>query len=332
MSIKGILIAVLIAFFMLFTGVGFAAPATGGNFVVNGDFETGNTDGWIWNNANRGTGIWMRTVEMDGSGNQYLRLAKNWWGYNRFYQDIAVTAADLEIGFSFWPVQLGQPGLWDVQERVSVVVEMYDQYNVRQGYVQHYFATYHNHVTSGADINIKLGDAQTDDWVHISYSLKDMVLNYEPDFDFSTIVRIRVWLKNFQVGHARQWSIGYFDDISVTEKKIDAAVEVNPRTLNTKSKGKWITAYIQLPAQYDVCDIDGSTITLNYLNQGVSAEPAPTAIDDYNNDGVFDLMVKFKRADVSALLSGIKGPVVLSVSGELYDGAKFLGEDSIRVK
>ncbi len=330
-SKKALILALAVIFFLLFSTRALGAQESG-NLLVNGNFETEDTTGWTWDKGTTGTGTWVGVVEPDLYGNHYLKMAKDWWGYNRFYQDITGTTADLDISCSLRPVQLGTAGVWSIQEGVSFMVALFDDDNVRRGYVQHYFATYHTYTTTGANINIKLGNAAQTDWVQVSYNLKDLVLSYDPTFDFSEITLIRVYTKLWQAGHAREWAIGYFDDVSVKIPTIPAEIDINPDTLNTKSKGKWITAYLQLPAELDVYDIDVSTVTLGYLDETIPAEEAPVHIGDENNDGILDLMVKFKRADVTALLAGINGYACLTVSGELTGCGYFLGEDDIRVK
>ncbi len=106
---------------------------------------------------------------------------------------------------------------------------------------------------------------------------------------------------------------------------ITATIDINPDTLNLKSKGKWITCYIELPANYNVSDIDISTLKLNDI---ISAEPFPTEIGDYDNDEIGNLMVKFDRANLEEMLS--PGNVVLEVTGEVA-GTDFEGCDTIRV-
>lgn len=113
---------------------------------------------------------------------------------------------------------------------------------------------------------------------------------------------------------------------------ISATVDIDPDTLNLKSKGKWITAYIELPGGYDVADINVSTITMNDI---VPAELRPTAIGDYDNDTVPDLMVKFNRTAVSELIlsEGISyGNVTLIITGFLNNGTLFAGSDVIRAR
>ena len=108
---------------------------------------------------------------------------------------------------------------------------------------------------------------------------------------------------------------------------VSVTVDVEPDTLNLKSKGKWITCYIELPEGYDVADIDVSTVMLNDL---VPAESRPTGILDHDGDGVLDLMVKFSRSGVQGIL-GTADQAELTVTGELADGTPFEGTDTIRV-
>ena len=103
-------------------------------------------------------------------------------------------------------------------------------------------------------------------------------------------------------------------------------IDIDPSTLNLNSNGKWITCYIELPEGYDVRDIRVSTVKLNGT---VSAEPKPTSIGDYDDDGIADLMVKFDRAAVATLLT--PGEVTVTVAGELADGTAFQGTDMIQV-
>jgi len=108
---------------------------------------------------------------------------------------------------------------------------------------------------------------------------------------------------------------------------IEATMDFDPDTLNLKSKGKWVTAYIELPEGYDVNDIDASTVS---LNDAISAEQKPITIGDYDSDGVPDLMVKFARSDVQDVLEP-GDEVELTVSGELTNGTPFEGVDTSRV-
>jgi phage shock protein E len=83
-------------------------------------------------------------------------------------------------------------------------------------------------------------------------------------------------------GAINAWKAAALPLINVT-----AAVDIKPETLNLKSNGNWITAYIELPSPYNVNNIVVSSIK----------------IGDYNGNGVADLMVKFDRSAVEGLLT-----------------------------
>lgn len=117
--------------------------------------------------------------------------------------------------------------------------------------------------------------------------------------------------------------------------KFIAAVNVDPGTLNLKSKGQWITAYVQLPEGYNAADIDVATILLNGTilpvlnpNYGFVTNSSEYLVD-HNNDGILERMVKFNRAAVEFYIyytQGIRyGNVALTITGELLDGTPFEG-------
>ena len=107
---------------------------------------------------------------------------------------------------------------------------------------------------------------------------------------------------------------------------VTATIDFDPETLNLKSKGKYVTAYIELLTGYDVSQIDISSI------RGDAADAPfdpPTEIGDYDNDGLPDLMVKFSRAAVKSLLTP-GNQVEVTITGEVA-GIAFKGSDTIRV-
>jgi len=114
---------------------------------------------------------------------------------------------------------------------------------------------------------------------------------------------------------------------STVVAQISATVDFKPETLNLKSKGKYVTVFIELPEGYNVSDIDVSSIL---LNDTVPALPKPVNIGDEDGDGAPDLMVKFSRAEVKALFPG-PGTYTVKVTGTV--GAEtFVGYDEVRVK
>nr|QNO48585.1 Tol-Pal system protein TolB [Methanosarcinales archaeon ANME-2c ERB4] len=126
------------------------------------------------------------------------------------------------------------------------------------------------------------------------------------------------------------------------EISIPAIIDTDPDTLNLKSNGAWITAYIELPDDCDVNNINVPTIILTTPSgDAVPVDPnAPATVGDYDLDGISDLMVKFDRATIVAYLgetdainggTGTDCEVELTISGGLIDGTPFEGTDTIRV-
>jgi len=117
---------------------------------------------------------------------------------------------------------------------------------------------------------------------------------------------------------------------------IPAAIDIDPDTLNLKSNGEWITAYIELPEGYDVSDIEVNSIQVNDAIP-IDVE-APATVGDYDLDSVPDLMVKFDRASIIELLdandysedTGKSCFATLTITGTVLD-TTFEGSDTIKV-
>lgn len=107
---------------------------------------------------------------------------------------------------------------------------------------------------------------------------------------------------------------------------IEADVSIYPNSLNLRSAGKWITAYIELPDAYDVADITLESVMLNgYLSVSGSSD-----FTDQDKDGVDELKVKFGRAAATVGLEpGMSH--MMTVSGSLKNGTEFEGSDVVTV-
>ena len=114
---------------------------------------------------------------------------------------------------------------------------------------------------------------------------------------------------------------------TATEALIPASIDIDPDTLSKKSKGQWVTCYIELPSEYNSGDIEVGSLLL----QGViPAESQPATVGDYDSDGISDLMVKFDRQWLQNLL--ITGEnMKVTLTGRLKDGKNIRGEDYVRV-
>jgi cell wall-associated NlpC family hydrolase len=110
---------------------------------------------------------------------------------------------------------------------------------------------------------------------------------------------------------------------------IPATVDFDPNTLNLKSKGNWVSVYIELPIGHDY-NISMINVTTVMLNNQIYAEAKLFAIGDYDNDGILDIMVKFNRKAIQAIFE-VGEQVKVTISGKLIDGRIFEGRDTIKV-
>ena len=109
---------------------------------------------------------------------------------------------------------------------------------------------------------------------------------------------------------------------------VQGTLDFDPDTLNLGSNGKWVTCLIELPDGYDVSAIVFSELTLNDVVPADTTHKA--SVGDADSDGVPDLVVKFDRASVQAVLT--PGPDQLVwVSGELESGDSYTASDLITV-
>jgi hypothetical protein len=126
--------------------------------------------------------------------------------------------------------------------------------------------------------------------------------------------------------------------------KISATIDIAPNIFNLRSKGRWITAYIELPDGYSVADINRTTILLNGtipVDPFWISKPIKSVIGDYDNDSIPDLMVKFDRqqvinyimanVDLERLYEERFMTITLTVTGKLNDGTPFQGSDTVMI-
>lgn len=102
---------------------------------------------------------------------------------------------------------------------------------------------------------------------------------------------------------------------------ISAEIRIVPRTLNLHSKGRWITAHIRLPQEYDVVDVDTQSIRLED-----EIEPERVSVDEQEQV----IRARFPRAELASVLDE-SGRVELTVDGNFGDGSTFEGQCLIRV-
>lgn len=151
--------------------------------------------------------------------------------------------------------------------------------------------------------------------------------------------QIRVEHVDAQSNIVGSWVL-VFSNFAVYPEPIMASLDIDPNTLNSGSKGRWITAHIQLHEDYSSADIDASAIMLNGTIAPVLDPKYGFVTDsceylvDYNNDCVLERMVKFDRATVASWICqsvGMQHEVSLTITGGLTDGTPFEGTDIIFV-
>lgn len=126
--------------------------------------------------------------------------------------------------------------------------------------------------------------------------------------------------------HYHCWVTGLAANFSV-QAPIQATVDIKPDALNMTSRGRWITAYIELPEGYEVADIDVESLQLN--GDAEVADESPSEVGDYDHDGIADLMVKFDRDEVQ-VTGDVGESVTLELTGEI-DERELVGSDTVRI-
>jgi hypothetical protein len=133
------------------------------------------------------------------------------------------------------------------------------------------------------------------------------------------------------------------------ERKVEVPVDVRPGScpnpLNVRSKGVLSVAVLGTET-FDATQMDPATVTLEgvpplrWAQEDVATPYEPfvgkTAADDCTTagpDGITDLAFKFETQEVAAALGPVTdGEVrVLGLTGELFDGREFTGEDVVVV-
>jgi hypothetical protein len=111
---------------------------------------------------------------------------------------------------------------------------------------------------------------------------------------------------------------------------IPATVNITPKTLNLKSRGKFITASIKLPDGFNVNQIDGNTVQISAIDEQAIE---PICADKTMESGIESdscLLAKFRRRDLICVLSP-GDEVTITIEGLLTSGEKFTGDDTVRI-
>ena len=152
-----------------------------------------------------------------------------------------------------------------------------------------------------------------------SDSVRDSLTKMEVDSDGDGTFELESVPGNFE----RQKAV-----LSVLKADID--IEPGALDLSSEAAEKSITAYIELPRDYNPEAIDISTV---YLVKDIPAWERPIDVVDHDQDGIYELMVKFDRQLVIDYLEStgqVEGEVSLVLTGAI-DGKAFEGADTIVV-
>ncbi len=126
-----------------------------------------------------------------------------------------------------------------------------------------------------------------------------------------------VWSNVSDPDEAQDQAVEKMVEQKIKLRTIEASIEIHPETLNLKSKGKWVTCIIELPEYLDASDIDPYTVRL----EGTIPADNPVLTGH-------SLNVKFNRAELEKLLTS-GTDIVLTVTGNFWDGMRFIGTDTI---
>ena len=173
----------------------------------------------------------------------------------------------------------------------------------------------------------------------ISIEIEDSSADWLTPYSWDDLDRTYVQLER---------DIGNDGTIDYTEilTELQATIDIDPDVMNLKSNGEWITAYIELPAGYNVNDIDVSTINLitppgDLVEDAIPVDPgSPVTIGDHDNNDIPDMMVKFDRNAVASNLdtedtvddgTKLRCEIELTIMGKFFDDTYFSGTDMVGV-
>ena len=142
------------------------------------------------------------------------------------------------------------------------------------------------------------------------------------------LYRSGMTIKGYMQSHLTDYYLGHdmaappMPNIYYTGNLMDVRLRISPETLNRKSDGNSITALIQMPAD------EAALVDLDTISMHVNGEVIEAQSSDSNNK---HLMLKYDRQEVIHALAGIRGSVMISITGYLKDGRIIIGRDTIKV-
>ncbi len=315
-------------------------------------------DRQLWFAELETNGTWNLTL-LDSDGDfRYTSLFIDWrdW-YHISYEELGEDLRYALWNGSAWNIEkadTGHVGAWSsikVDKNGTPHIGYYDHGRKMLKYATKLNGTWDtSHVDDMSGPGLSL-DLDSSGRPHISYQSRDDNLKHawwsgsawlNETVDDNTTVGT---YSSMRIDGNDEIHISYFDKARVmvkyaTTKKlpiggIETSIDIHPNTLNLKSKGKFITAHIELEGA-DVRGINASSIRLNGAISPVLDEKygfvtsEDSYIVDHNENGLPERMVKFWRSEVQEILD-VGLSVTITVTGQLFDGTPFSGTDEIRV-
>ena len=283
--------------------------------TIDGTLNVGEWDDYFWFTDNIGNSYFGGIPEFTGyvandNGFLYLAIMVN--------DQTPLQEANDEIWIEF-ATNEGNKGF---RKGFTLSPDEYGQY------FEGAYPTYHQPLPEG----VQFGWSTDESNIYYEWKIPLNLLNVNPGNTIKYLMHVREWSQRKINYHPEVtcWApyndINQFGDLTLGILPLEATVDIDPDTLNLKSNGQWITAYITLPEGYGVEDIDSETVCLDEI----------PAVWSEIQDGVF--MAKFDRATVRSILTdlpdcdgGIKfQEFTLTVRGQLLNGQPFEGSDTIR--
>jgi hypothetical protein len=107
---------------------------------------------------------------------------------------------------------------------------------------------------------------------------------------------------------------------------IDASVDASPKPLNSKTPGKWINVFVELPEKYDIQQADKDSILLNQ-----KLKPSKIEVGDYDKDKIKDMTLQFDKQQVLKLFSDPNNKMLVIDGNVKYQGSVLPFEGSVNV-
>jgi len=150
--------------------------------------------------------------------------------------------------------------------------------------------------SSGTPISVSGGSVSVNTWHHVAMAYDGAFIRiYLDGFKVSSISQSGTTYSDSESLFIGTWFNGIIDEVRIYNRALSeseiqelynesiiAIIDINPDTLNLKSKGNWITAYIELPEDYTVADIGIDSIILSKIN-GNLLDPSLYTVGPFRN-------------------------------------------------